>query len=62
MTDEKDIVDYRCRKCNTIVPRGTHHKMESCKCGKVLVDRGWYGNRVLWPSGGKDEWIEVIRR
>ena len=40
-------MDYRCRKCDSVVPRGTHHKMSSCHCGAVMVDRGWYGSRRL---------------
>lgn len=64
--DEPDIaaiadkIDYRCKKCGEIVPRGTHHKMTSCKCGFVSVDRGWYGSRVLWKEGTMDEAVETI--
>jgi hypothetical protein len=57
-----DRIDYRCRSCMQIVPRGTHHKMESCKCGKVQVDRGWYGSRVLWCGGKREDAIEEIVR
>jgi hypothetical protein len=56
-----DAIDYRCKSCGEIVPRGTHHKMTSCKCGKVHVDRGWYGSRVLWPSGSFGEAVEIIK-
>ena len=52
--------DYRCKKCNTVVPRGTHLKMETCKCGAVQVDRGWYGSKTSWPSGKREDWIEEL--
>lgn len=55
-----NTTDYRCKSCNTIVPRGSHLKMESCKCGKVQVDRGWYGSRVLWTDGEYADVVEVI--
>lgn len=54
--------DYRCKHCLSIVPRGTHHKMESCECGKVMVDRGWYGSRVLFPSAPMEDHVEIINR
>jgi hypothetical protein len=57
--------NYRCKKCDTIVPRG--YRMQSCECGKVEVDWGSSGGkgdclyvRVLWPGGDHDEWVEVI--
>lgn len=53
-------IDYRCKKCKEIVPRGSHHRMANCKCGSVSVDRGWYGTRVLWPSGKYEDWVEIV--
>ena len=55
-----DEIDYRCKACGEIVPRGTHLKMESCKCGAVSVDRGWYGSRVLWRKGKFEDAVEKI--
>ena len=52
--------DYRCKKCNTIVPPRSHHKMETCECGSIMVDEGLYGSRLLWPNGHPDDWIERI--
>lgn len=63
MTVMHDDNDYRCKACGEVVPRGTHHKMEACGCGKVMVDRGWYGSRVLWePEPGEkyDDCVETI--
>lgn len=57
MTDD---FDYRCKSCGEIVPRGTHHKMQACKCGKIMVDRGWYGSRVLWTGGKFEDAVEKI--
>ena len=38
--------------------------MQACECGKVLVDFGAGGNsgynRVLWPSGNMEDWVEII--
>jgi hypothetical protein len=54
--------DYRCRFCDTVVPRG--HRMQYCQCGQVFVDWGSGGKgttvRVGWPDGHPDEWIETI--
>lgn len=55
-------IDYRCKKCDSIVPRGTHHRMTSCTCGAVQVDRGWYGSRVLWKGGNREDVVEEIVR
>ena len=55
------LIDYRCKKCGEIVPHGTHHKMESCKCGALQVDRGWYGARVLWSGKREDAFEEIVR-
>lgn len=54
--------DYRCRKCDSVVPRGTHHRMSSCHCGAVMVDRGWYGARVVWKGHTYADVVEEIRR
>lgn len=55
-------VDYRCKSCGGVVPRG--HRMQQCGCGKVMVDWGAGGKsstiRVLWPGGNPDDWIETI--
>lgn len=54
-------VDYRCKACNSIVPRG--YRMQSCQCGKVSVDWGADKSstiRVLWPGGNPDEWVETV--
>ena len=59
-TEKSHSVDYRCKLCRDIVPCGTHHKMEQCLCGAVMVDRGWYGSRVLWSGGRYDEVVEVV--
>lgn len=53
-------IDYRCKKCGTIVPPRTHHKMEQCACGAIGIDEGWYGARSTWPEGKREDWIEEI--
>ena len=53
------IIDYRCKRCGEIVPRATVHIIESCKCGAIQVDRGWYGNRVLFDGKAEDAFEEV---
>lgn len=50
---------YRCKRCNTVTPVPSHLKMTSCECGAVQVDHGWYGSRVLWPSGKLEDWAEL---
>jgi hypothetical protein len=56
------MTDYRCKKCDTIVPRG--HRMQYCQCGKIWADWGADGKgstvRVGWPDGDPQDWIEVI--
>lgn len=55
-------VDYRCKSCGSIVPRG--HRMQYCQCRKIWVDWGAGGRsstvRVGWPGGNPDDWIETI--
>lgn len=51
---------YRCRACGDVPEPESHHKMTACKCGKVQVDRGWYGSRVLWDGGSFEGAVEVI--
>lgn len=55
-----NLIDYRCKKCSSIVPRGAHHRMSSCPCGAVMVDRGWYGSRVLWKGDKREDVVEEI--
>ena len=55
-----DAVFYKCRKCGDVPEPESHHKMKSCKCGSVMVDRGWSGSRVLWKGGTFDEVVEQI--
>ncbi len=54
--------DYRCKSCNSVVPRG--YRMQSCQCGKVSVDWGAGGRgsiaQVIWPGGNPDDWVETI--
>jgi hypothetical protein len=54
---------YRCKKCDSFIPRG--HRMQSCECGQVYVDWGNGGispwTRVLWPGGDPDDWIIVYK-
>lgn len=57
------MADYRCRECDTIVPRG--HRMQYCQCGQVFVDWGSSGGkgtyvRVGWPGDDPEKWIEII--
>jgi predicted nucleic acid-binding Zn-ribbon protein len=59
--DPMTVIDYRCKRCGEIVPRGTHHKMESCKCGFISVDRGWYGIRILWNEGKAEDAFEEVK-
>ena len=51
---------YRCKKCSTVTPKPTHHKMTWCECGAVGVDHGWHGSRVTWPSGRLSDWAEIV--
>ena len=57
------MVEFRCKSCNTIVPRG--HRMQQCECGSVFVDWGAGGKSSIvgidWPTGDEDEWVEVIK-
>ncbi len=41
---------YRCKRCGDIPEPESHHKMATCSCGGVSVDRGWYGSRVVFES------------
>ena len=53
---------YRCKKCNTTVPRG--HRMQYCECGSIFVDWGAGGKgatiRTGWPDGHFNDWIEMV--
>lgn len=57
-------MDYRCKSCGGVVPRG--YRMQSCPCGKISVDwgadMGKHHVRVLWPGGNPDDWIERVDR
>jgi len=53
-------IDYRCRKCSSIVPRTGPSEMQACGCGAVQVDRGTMLTRVLWPGGPFEDAVEVI--
>jgi len=35
--------------------------MTSCPCGALVVDRGWYGTRLLWSSGKREDAVEEIK-
>lgn len=58
MKDGKPL--YRCKRCRTVTPKPSHHKMTSCACGAISVDHGWYGSRVLWPGGKIEDWAEEV--
>lgn len=62
MTEASPKPLYRCKKCNTVTPKPSHHAMTWCECGAVGVDHGWYGSRVLWkgePGEAFDDVAEI---
>lgn len=54
-----DMIGYRCKLCGDAPEPTSHHKMASCGCGALQVDRGWYGSRVVW-DGKKDDVVEEL--
>ena len=57
---EEPKLSYRCKLCGDAPEPDSHHKMASCKCGNLTVDRGWYGSRVLWQTGSHADAIEEV--
>ena len=58
-----DTPRYRCKNCGDTPEPETHHKMKSCKCGMISVDRGWYGGRVVSKGPIKEtveDCIEIV--
>lgn len=59
MTKYKNKI--RCKSCDDIIESKYTHDFVKCKCGKVFTDGGLDYQRVGFPSGNPEDWIEFIK-
>lgn len=50
----------KCKKCGNIIESKSIHDFVKCKCGSVFTDGGLEYQRVGWPEGNMEDWIEII--
>lgn len=50
----------KCKKCGDIIESKSRHDFVECKCKSVFTDGGLNYQRIGWPSGDLDNWIEYI--
>ena len=50
----------KCKKCGTVLESKYRHDFQICKCG-VFTDGGLDYQRLGWPDGEIEDWIEIIK-
>jgi len=50
----------KCKKCGDVIESLYTHDFKRCKCGAIFVDGGPDYQRIGWPSGNREDWIERL--
>lgn len=51
----------KCKNCGDIIESKTRHDFQQCNCKSVYTDGGLDYQRVGWPDGDMNDWIEFIK-
>lgn len=51
----------KCKKCSDIIESKHRHDFVRCSCDSVFVDGGHEYQRLGWPGGDIDDWVETIK-
>jgi hypothetical protein len=51
----------KCKSCGDIIESKSRHDFRECSCGKCFVDGGLDYQRLGFPDGNMEDWIEVIK-